>query len=62
VPILFGIGIGTATYDAAKLKGRDPQDESSKPNHPIGTVQRTQLTDYSLLGFGARCIEVVGEP
>lgn len=76
VPIIFGIGIGTATVDAALAGGRDGVAEERErrlareqrrarqavPPIRIAKVQRLQLTDYGFLGFGARCLEVTGEP
>lgn len=32
------------------------------PLVPITKVHRVQFTDYGFLGFGARCVEVTGEP
>lgn len=70
VPILLGIGIGTATVESATAKARNIAEvvraQSSRnyvavPADAIRKVRRLQFSDYQFLGFGARCIEVTGE-
>lgn len=80
VPIIFSIGIGTATVEQAQANGKDRvayqaaldhkhQDAYAQrgtmrevPRAPITKLHRVQFTDYGFLGFGARCLEVTGEP
>ena len=67
VPIIFGFAYGTATLEGA-LSEEVRTIESVRSNgkvksnlQKISKIRRVQLHDYSLLMFGARCVEVVGE-
>jgi len=73
VPIILSIGIGTNTIERAQahgrevaaLKGRNVElgvRRPALPVVPITKLHRVQFTDYGFLGFGARCVEVTGEP
>ncbi len=65
VPIIFSLGAGTADIDNAKLKGekitRGPNDKIYV-RYTITKVRRVEVTDLMLLFFGAKCVDVVGEP
>jgi len=61
VPIIFGLAYGHASLEAAL---RDPVpllDDLKSPKQTVTKVRRVQLHDYQFVGFGARCVEVVGE-
>ena len=65
VPIIFSIGIGTADIEKAKLDGK--KAEWSTPEKPftrylITKVRRVEINDLAFLFFGAKCVDVVGEP
>lgn len=73
VPIIFSIGIGTADIEQAKLdakKVREPwhphatakQPAPTVPLQNITKVRRIEVTDIAFLFFGAKCVDVVGEP
>lgn len=55
IPMFFGIIIGTADMTKAMFIDGDPYDVR------ITRVRNTQFWDGQFLGFGARCVEVVGE-
>lgn len=63
VSIILGIGIGTATVEAARSNGKSPADAgyAGVPLYQIQKIRRLQFSDYQFWGFGARCIEVTGE-
>jgi hypothetical protein len=64
-PIIFNLGYGTADIEKAKLKGekvtRDPKD-NPWARFPITKVRRVEINDLMFLFFGAKCVDVVGEP
>jgi len=72
VPIILGLGAGTATIETAMARGFHPKVEpvrtaknipAPRPEAvPIRSIHRVQITDVAFFGFGARCVEVVGEP
>ncbi|MBA2252917.1 MAG: hypothetical protein H0W13_09475 [Nitrospirales bacterium] len=57
--ILLGIGVGTATVDAAMANGRSM---TSMERRPIKKIHRMQLSDYYFAFIGQRCIEIIGDP
>ena len=66
VPIIFGFGIGTATFEQAKANGQ-PFGTSGgyytpKPRTSIVKVRRVESSESAVLMFGERCVEVTGEP
>lgn len=74
VPIIFGLGFGTASIEEAKADGHTTMStRSSAPTGlqgggmtqtiraPITKVRRVELTDRQFLFFGSRCVEVTGE-
>lgn len=72
VPIILGIGIGTATVENAMANARDIEayerarqaikhEERRYRIEPIVKIRRLQFSDYALLGFGSHCLEVTGE-
>ena len=61
-PIILGFGFGRVSLDGA-LNDADAFTLDTFRGSPqkITKVRRVQLHDHLLLGFGARCIEVIGE-
>ncbi|BCA52947.1 hypothetical protein W02_00870 [Nitrospira sp. KM1] len=62
VPIIFGFGFGTASYEEAMKKpsaaiGHQPGTNSLK----LTKVRGYGTGDYQFLMFGAKCVEVTGE-
>lgn len=61
--IIFGFGFGTATVDAALARYEVDRSDGSatyKRLPPITRIHSIRLHDYQFLGFGARCVEVIG--
>lgn len=65
VPIIFGLGAGTASIEKAMMNGTSQPFAAftnAKPVvTPIRTVHRVQSTEAMFLFFGERCVEVTGE-
>lgn len=61
VPIILGFAYGSASLEGALANESHVVSDyhSIAPN--ITKIRRVQLHDHVFLGFGARCIEVVGE-
>ena len=67
IPMLLGVGIGTATVEHAMAsayvrKSLDYYQVYQRRFEPIDHIRPVEISDYQFLGFGARCIEVTGEP
>ena len=65
VPIIFNLGYGTADIEKAKLDGKKvdrPATENKFTRYPITKVRRVEINDLAFLFFGAKCVDVVGEP
>ena len=75
VPIIFSIGIGTADLEEAKRDAKKiqaPGQFHAQKKHPeppkvsmpqnITKVRRVEINDLMFLFFGAKCVDVVGEP
>ena len=78
VPIIFSVGFGTADIEKAKVgAGRVQWDSTFQdPRTPqarghmmavrapenITKVRRVEINDLMFLFFGAKCVDVVGEP
>lgn len=72
VPMILSIMIGTATAEQAMAKAYAIADKETvrayamknvtaeAPVRPITKLRRSQVSDTFFLGFGARCVEVVG--
>jgi len=72
VPMILSIMIGTATAEQAMAKAYATADKEAvqayamknitaeAPVRPITKLRRSQVTDAFFLGFGGRCVEVVG--
>ena len=54
IPMLFGISLGQASVEGALA-------HFQQGLLSLTSIRRVQLHEYMLLGFGARCVEVVGE-
>lgn len=62
VPIILGFGFGTATVERAKAQLEAPDFGDPPPSDgPITKVRRVESTDFQVLFFGNRCVEVTGE-
>jgi hypothetical protein len=62
VRIIVGFGFGTATIERAQADTRVFGGTTDGPKAmPITKIRRAELQDVTLLMFGSRCIEVVGE-
>ena len=67
VPIIFSLGAGTADIEKAKMDGKRIEAPSHGPRKaferiPITKVRRVEINDLMFLFFGAKCVDVVGEP
>ena len=75
VPIIFSLGVGTADIEKAKRDARrilPPgafHEQKKSPNRliirepeNITKVRRVEISDIMILFFGAKCVDVVGEP
>ena len=60
VPIVLGIGFGTASIDKA-MADAHPIEDPRRSVTRITKVRRVTLTDYVIVFVADRCIEVVGE-
>lgn len=60
VPIVLGIGFGTASIANAMAYGH-PIGDLRGPITRITKMRRVTLTDYVIVFLADRCIEVVGE-
>lgn len=64
VPVVFGIGIGTATVEGAQNNTRptlNAPDYFYGVAYRIRTVRHIQLSEYQILFFGMKCVEVSGQ-
>lgn len=62
VPIIFGLGFGTATVEEAMRNGQLRAEPHPRESHQaIKVIRSIALTDQAGLLFGFRCLEVVGE-
>lgn len=61
VPIIFGFAYGRASVDRALREQAELISDFTAPTQPLTKIRRIQLHDHQFLGFGARCVEVVGE-
>lgn len=64
VPIVLGIGYGTATLEQAMRNAiRTEQTRTvDTPVLQIRKIRNVQLTDQQFVFVGSRCVEVTGEP
>lgn len=75
VPIIFSLGVGTADIEKAKVGATRIQppatfhEQKKSPNRltvrepeNIAKVRRVEIRDMMILFFGAKCVDVVGEP
>ena len=67
VPIIFNLGYGTADIEKAKVDGKRIQAPAHGPRKaferiPITKVRRVEINKLLFLFFGAKCVDVVGEP
>ena len=65
VPIIFSLGYGTADIEKAKLDGKKiERSATEKPftRYQITKVRRVEINDLMFLFFGAKCVDVTGEP
>ncbi len=67
VPIIFNLGYGTADIEKAKVDGKRIQAPTHGPRKaferiPITKVRRVEINELMFLFFGAKCVDVVGEP
>ncbi len=75
VPIIFSLGAGTADIEKAKIGATriQPPAQFHEQKRPTGQsiirepenitkVRRVEITDIMILFFGAKCVDVVGEP
>jgi hypothetical protein len=65
VPIVLGMGFGTATIEPAKANGkpfamRQSVSTTIQPK-PIVKIRRVETEEMGILFFGSRCIQVTGE-
>jgi hypothetical protein len=60
VPIVLGIGFGTASIDKAMVDAH-PVGDPRGPVSRMTKVRRVTLTDYVIVFLADRCIEAVGE-
>ena len=54
IPIILGLSVGQASVEGALVK-------ATRGFLTPTSIRRVQLHEYMLLGFGARCVEVVGQ-
>ena len=65
VPIIFSVGFGTADIEKAKMYGKKVERSATNSPftlYPITKVRRVEINDLMFLFFGAKCVDVVGEP
>lgn len=75
VPIIFSLGVGTADIEKAKRDAKRIQppgsfhEQKKSPNRliirepeNITKVRRVEINDIMILFFGAKCVDVTGEP
>ena len=74
VPIIFNLGYGTADIEKAKIDARrvqwvstlhdvkNPRGATARAPENITKVRRVEINDIVFLFFGAKCVDVVGEP
>ena len=73
VPIIFNLGYGTADIEEAKRGAKkvhpDPQQWQTRnlstnvnPTQNLTNVRRVEINDIEFLFFGAKCVDVGGEP
>lgn len=74
VPIIFSLGYGTADIEKAKIDARrvqwvstlhdvkNPRRVAARVHENITKVRRVEINDIMFLFFGAKCVDVVGEP
>ncbi|HEX6531414.1 MAG TPA: hypothetical protein VF019_02220 [Nitrospira sp.] len=60
VPIVLGIGFGTASIDKAMVDAY-PLGDPRGPVTRMTKVRRVTMTDYFIVFVADRCVEVVGE-
>jgi hypothetical protein len=63
VPIILGLGYGSATVENAMAKAGQDKDFLNPPkNGPhITKIRRVESNELVALFFGSRCVRVVGE-
>ena len=75
VPIIFSLGVGTADIEKAKVgatriqppatfheQKKSPSRLTVREPENISKVRRVEIRDMMILFFGAKCVDVVGEP
>ena len=73
VPIIFNLGYGTADIEEAKRGAKKVHPYTQQwqtrnlsthvnPTQNITKVRRVEINDIVFLFFGAKCVDVVGEP
>ena len=75
VPIIFSLGAGTTDIEKAKRDAKRIQppgsfhEQKKSPNRliirepeNITKVRRVEINDIMILFFGAKCVDVTGEP
>lgn len=60
-PIIFGIGGGTATLEAALQQPARNLQDATAPRLPIQRIRSVQLNRVYMLVGGGDCVEVIGE-
>lgn len=61
IPIILGFAYGRASVDRALTDKAELISDFTAHSQTLTKIRRIQLHDYQFLGFGARCVEVVGE-
>ena len=61
VPIIFGFAYGRASVEGALASAAEDLHDWQKSAPKITKVRRVDLFELSILMFGTRCVEVIGQ-